>query len=199
MCREITEQSSELRLLLCREKEANGKKSTNVVTACGIFVTDILDAAPIDKYFEMFKPGSGKEGGFVRLKMALLTEDDMRARQQGAHTHACALAALSSAELGLRMLSMSLLAACCTGVWYHDCRRGSVGCTNGHEAVLCSQRTEHYWTAHPVPHLTFPSACAAQESKQKGGPIKPLLALAVLAIAAAGGAIVVKKKKDETK
>lgn len=84
-CREIGENSSELRLLLCREKEsAEGKKSTNVVTACGIFVSDIMDAAPIDKYFEMFKPGSGRDGGFVRLKMALLSEDEMRTRRESA-------------------------------------------------------------------------------------------------------------------
>lgn len=84
MCREISDTSSELRLLLCREKEVNGKKSTNVVTACGIFVKDILDATPIDKYFEMFKPGTGQEGGFVRLKMSILSEADMNARKRGA-------------------------------------------------------------------------------------------------------------------
>lgn len=35
----------------------------------GIFVKDILDAAPIDKYFELFKPSAGGEGGFVRIGM----------------------------------------------------------------------------------------------------------------------------------
>ena len=53
------------------------------MTACGIFVKDILDAVPIDKYFEMFKPGSGHEGGFVRLKMSILTEEEMNARTRG--------------------------------------------------------------------------------------------------------------------
>lgn len=33
----------------------------------GIYVSDILDAVPIDKYFELFKPGAGGEGGFIRL------------------------------------------------------------------------------------------------------------------------------------
>ena len=32
----------------------------------GIFVEDILEAVPIDKYFELFKPGAGGEGGFIR-------------------------------------------------------------------------------------------------------------------------------------
>jgi hypothetical protein len=55
----------------------------HVVCACGIFVQHILDAVPIDKYFEMFKPGSGSDGGFVRLKMRLVSNSDMK-REQGA-------------------------------------------------------------------------------------------------------------------
>lgn len=35
----------------------------------GIFVNDIMDAVPIDKYFELFKPGAGGEGGFIRISM----------------------------------------------------------------------------------------------------------------------------------
>lgn len=35
----------------------------------GIFVEDILDAVPIDKYFELFKPGAGGDGGFIRVAM----------------------------------------------------------------------------------------------------------------------------------
>lgn len=65
-------------MLLCREQNTNGKRTVHVVTACGIFVQHILDAAPIDKYFEMFKPGSGSEGGFVRLKMRLLSGPDAK-------------------------------------------------------------------------------------------------------------------------
>ena len=28
-----------------------------------------MDAVPIDKYFELFKPGQGGEGGFIRIGM----------------------------------------------------------------------------------------------------------------------------------
>jgi hypothetical protein len=35
----------------------------------GIFVNDILDAVPIDKFFELFKPGAGGEGGFIRISI----------------------------------------------------------------------------------------------------------------------------------
>ena len=28
-----------------------------------------MDAVPIDKYFELFKPGAGGEGGFIRISM----------------------------------------------------------------------------------------------------------------------------------
>ena len=41
----------------------------DIVYAAGIFVDDILDAVPIDKYFELFKPGTGGEGGFIRVAM----------------------------------------------------------------------------------------------------------------------------------
>ena len=72
-------------MLLCRDQTANGKRTVHVVTACGIFVQHILDAAPIDKYFEMFKPGSGSEGGFVRLKMRLLSGPDAK-KTKGTYT-----------------------------------------------------------------------------------------------------------------
>lgn len=32
-------------------------------------MNDILDAVPIDKYFELFKPNGGGEGGFIRISM----------------------------------------------------------------------------------------------------------------------------------
>lgn len=35
----------------------------------GIYVNDILEAVPIDKYFELFKPNAGGEGGFIRICM----------------------------------------------------------------------------------------------------------------------------------
>ncbi|KAG2445728.1 hypothetical protein HXX76_000334 [Chlamydomonas incerta] len=66
---ELLEGSSELRLMLCREKFQGNKKGTSVVAACGIYVNDILEAVPIDKYFELFKPNAGGEGGFIRIRM----------------------------------------------------------------------------------------------------------------------------------
>ncbi len=46
-----------------------------LVTAhTGIFVNDILDAVPIDKYFELFKPAAGGEGGFIRLGLDFTRE-----------------------------------------------------------------------------------------------------------------------------
>lgn len=32
-------------------------------------MSDILEAVPIDKYFELFKPNAGGEGGFIRISM----------------------------------------------------------------------------------------------------------------------------------
>ncbi len=32
-------------------------------------MNDILEAVPIDKYFELFKPNAGGEGGFIRIRM----------------------------------------------------------------------------------------------------------------------------------
>jgi hypothetical protein len=37
-------------------------------------VSDILDAVPIDKYFELFKPSAGGEGGFIRLGLDFVTD-----------------------------------------------------------------------------------------------------------------------------
>ena len=48
----------------------------------GIFVQDILEAVPIDKYFELFKPGAGGEGGFIRVAMAFYP--DRKALERGA-------------------------------------------------------------------------------------------------------------------
>lgn len=67
---EVPKGANELRLMLCRERDlAAGKKGTQVMAACGIFVSDIVDAVPIDKYFELFKPGGGGEGGYIRINM----------------------------------------------------------------------------------------------------------------------------------
>lgn len=32
-------------------------------------MADIIEAVPIDKYFELFKPGAGGDGGFIRIGM----------------------------------------------------------------------------------------------------------------------------------
>lgn len=69
--------SGELRILLCRPKPA-GERGSSILAACGIYVRDILDAVPIDKYFELFKPGEGSEGGFIRISMNYLLPDQVR-------------------------------------------------------------------------------------------------------------------------
>ena len=46
-----------------------GFANKKVRPAAGIFVNDILDAVPIDKYFELFKPGAGGEGGYIRISI----------------------------------------------------------------------------------------------------------------------------------
>ena len=51
------------------KNDADSRHSGSRVHA-GIFVEDIIDAVPIDKYFEMFKPGAAGEGGFIRVAMA---------------------------------------------------------------------------------------------------------------------------------
>jgi hypothetical protein len=49
----------------------------------GIFVSDILDAVPIDKYFELFKPSAGGEGGFIRLGLDYTTDPKALPRLKG--------------------------------------------------------------------------------------------------------------------
>jgi hypothetical protein len=50
----------------------------------GIFVSDILDAVPIDKYFELFKPSAGGEGGFIRLALDFAKDPAELPRARGA-------------------------------------------------------------------------------------------------------------------
>lgn len=69
---EVLDNANELRVMLCKDKftqlpDGTTKRGSQVLAACGIYVSDILDAVPIDKYFELFKPGTGGEGGFIRL------------------------------------------------------------------------------------------------------------------------------------
>lgn len=51
---DLTEDSTELRLLLCQKKDGVATQNT-VLSAAGIYVKDILRAAPIVKYFDLFK------------------------------------------------------------------------------------------------------------------------------------------------
>lgn len=81
---EVLEGASELRLMLCREKRVGARVGTSVVAACGIFVSDILDAVPIDKFFELFKPGAGGEGGFIRIGVEFYPDAKALAARKGA-------------------------------------------------------------------------------------------------------------------
>lgn len=47
---------------------------TSCAGGAGIYVDDILEAVPIDKYFELFKPKNGGDGGFIRVAMNFSTE-----------------------------------------------------------------------------------------------------------------------------
>lgn len=47
---------------------------------------DILEAVPIDKYFELFKPKNGGEGGFIRVAMNFSTESAEDALAGRCHT-----------------------------------------------------------------------------------------------------------------
>ncbi|KIZ01819.1 hypothetical protein MNEG_6139 [Monoraphidium neglectum] len=76
---EVLEHANELRVMLCKDKftqlpDGSTKRGTQVLAACGIYVSDILDAVPIDKYFELFRPGAGGEGGFIRLGLDFSTD-----------------------------------------------------------------------------------------------------------------------------
>jgi hypothetical protein len=46
-------------------------------------VSDILDAVPIDKYFELFKPSAGGEGGFIRLGLDFVKDPNDLPRTRG--------------------------------------------------------------------------------------------------------------------
>lgn len=66
--------------------------------AVGIFVADIIEAVPIDKYFELFKPGAGGDGGFIRIGMEYKESTPVKAGPGAStlgltcmllHMHAC--------------------------------------------------------------------------------------------------------------
>lgn len=76
---EVLEGASELRIMLCRPKETAGERSSSsIMAACGIYMKDILEAAPVDKYFELYKPGGGNPGGFIRVAISFLEPDQVR-------------------------------------------------------------------------------------------------------------------------
>ncbi|GAB4821102.1 hypothetical protein N2152v2_008148 [Parachlorella kessleri] len=94
---DILEGSKELRIMLCRHRRGDEKPGTTVIAACGIFVSDILEAVPIDKFFDLFKPGQGAEGGFVRVSMEFVTPEQV----QGNGSLAPALAAAVAQHNGV--------------------------------------------------------------------------------------------------
>lgn len=57
----------------------------------GIFVADIIEAVPIDKYFELFKPNLLGSGGFIRICMNFV-KDLKELQQPGACIHECVCA-----------------------------------------------------------------------------------------------------------
>eukprot|EP00877_Chromochloris_zofingiensis_P012431 jgi/Chrzof1/7441/Cz02g24050.t1 len=88
-CREVLENANELRVMLCKDKlmtsnSGTQKRGTTVLAACGIYVNDILDAVPIDKYFELFKPAGGGEGGFIRIGLDFVQDASQLASKQNA-------------------------------------------------------------------------------------------------------------------
>lgn len=81
---EVTDDSKELRIMLCKEKPRDGsgsRRNTAILAACGIFVKDILESVPIDKYFELFKPGEDRDralGGFIRVTLRTSSSNQAR-------------------------------------------------------------------------------------------------------------------------
>ena len=61
----------------------------------GIFVSDILEAVPIDKYFELFRPGAGGEGGFIRIS---INYEDLTRKTTSANGGMCFKPLVSTAE-----------------------------------------------------------------------------------------------------
>ena len=49
----------------------------------GIYITEILENVPIDKYFELFKPSSGSEGGTIHIRVDFEAVDSAQANGQG--------------------------------------------------------------------------------------------------------------------
>lgn len=68
---EVKDGAKELRLMLCKERKTGNRLGTSCVSACGIFIEDILQAVPINKFFELFKPRQvdNPEGGFIKVNI----------------------------------------------------------------------------------------------------------------------------------
>ena len=79
-----------------------------------------MDAVPIDKYFELFKPGAGGEGGFIRISMDFVKTLQDRVPKTGDPT-------VSSGE----RLNWTLLCQICIVV---ADARNMWGCTDGAKA-----------------------------------------------------------------
>ncbi|KAL6779845.1 hypothetical protein ACKKBG_A13965 [Auxenochlorella protothecoides x Auxenochlorella symbiontica] len=76
---EALKDANELRIMLCQEKKSDERPArSSVVAACGIYIRDLLEAVPVDKYFELFQPKLGKDGGFIRVSVNYLLPDQVR-------------------------------------------------------------------------------------------------------------------------
>lgn len=116
----------------------------------GIFVSDILDAVPIDKYFELFKPSAGGEGGFIRLGLDFVKDpnDLPRTRGEQQHvyhhafqwereTHLILYTVTQQSESDLLCLSYTRSQACSPALWL--------------DQVICGQLCLDQW----APMLAF--------------------------------------------
>lgn len=66
----------ELRLIVCRKRVKNNVEGTSVVAACGLFVKEVIAAVPITKQFELFRPKNAGAGGMVQVAMNFKTPED---------------------------------------------------------------------------------------------------------------------------
>ncbi|CAG9465539.1 unnamed protein product [Pedinophyceae sp. YPF-701] len=67
---EVREGAEELRVIVCRSVKApDGTQKHSVIAACGLYIKDVIAVAPIDKYFDLYKPHKGGPGGMIRVKM----------------------------------------------------------------------------------------------------------------------------------
>lgn len=55
--------------MLTSPKPSRVQSGTSIVAACGIYMRDILDAVPIDKYFEVRGGVTDPDGGLQHWKM----------------------------------------------------------------------------------------------------------------------------------